>query len=90
VAIVAIGAWAATRPQHRAARAAERKRLLARREKLLGDLVRLETEHRAGRGQTARYPTRREELVSALEHIYGALDSDDTSPEPAGRAGAAA
>jgi len=90
IAIIAIGAWAATRPQDRAARAVERKRLLARREKLLGELVRLETDHRAGRGQAARYAARREELVSALEHLYGALDSDDTSPEPAGRAGVAA
>ena len=37
-----------------------------------------------------RYATRREELVAALEHVYGALDTDDTSPEPATRTGVAA
>ncbi len=40
--------------------------------------------------QEARYAARREELVSALELVYGALDSDDTGPEPADRAGLAA
>ena len=86
MAMVAIGAWAATRPQDRAARVAERKRLIARREKLFGDLVRLEADHRAGRVAEARYATRREDLVSALEHVYGALDTEDDaspSPEPA-------
>jgi hypothetical protein len=33
---------------------------------------------------------RREELIAALERIYGALDGDDTGPEPADRAGLAA
>ncbi len=89
IAMVAIGAWAATRPQDHAARTAERKRLLARREKLFGDLVRLEGDHRAGRVAEARYAARREDLVSALEHVYGALDTEDDtspSPEPASRA----
>jgi hypothetical protein len=78
--------WAATRPEDRTARAAERKRLLARRDKLFGELVRLEADHRSGRAGGARYTARREELVAALEHIYGALDCDDTTPEPADRA----
>jgi len=86
MAIVAAGLWAATRPEDRTARAAERKRLLARREKLFGELVRLEADHRAGRAGDARYAARREELVAALEHVYGALDSDDTTPEPADQA----
>ena len=86
IAIVAAGLWAATRPEDRTTRAAERKRLLARREKLFGELVRLEADHRAGRAGDARYAARREEIVAALEHVYGALDSDDTTPEPADRA----
>ena len=86
IAILAGGLWAATRPEDRAALAAERKRLFTRRDKLFGELVRLESDHRTGRGNEARYAARREELVTALEHIYGALDSDDTSPEPADRA----
>jgi hypothetical protein len=70
------------------ARAAERKRLLAKRDKLLGQLVRLERDHRSGKGDPSAYPARREELMHALEHIYGALD-DDAGPDPA-RAGLAA
>ena len=89
--ILAAGVWAATRPQDRAARAAERKRLVARREKLFGELMRLETERRSGRGDPARHVARREEILAALEHVYGALDSDDaTTPEPESRAGFAA
>ena len=86
IAIAAAGAWGATRPEDRAARAAERKQLLARRDKLFGELVRLEGEHRSGRGNPAKHAARREELVAALEHVYGALDSDDTTPEPADQA----
>lgn len=80
MAILAAGAWAATRPEDRAVQIAERKRLLARRDKLLAELVRLETDRRNGRVDGGRYAARREDLVAALEHIYGALDSDDTSP----------
>jgi hypothetical protein len=88
--IVGIGVWSASRrPDDRAAQAAERKRLTTRRQKLLNDLVKLETDYRHRRVDAVRYQTRREELVTALEHIYGALD-DDTSPGPTGRAGFAA
>jgi hypothetical protein len=71
--------------------AAERKKLLARRERLLNDLARLEQDHRSGRGAYAddsRYAARREELIAALETVYSALDED--GPEPADRAGVAA
>jgi hypothetical protein len=61
-------------------RTAERKRLTARRERLLNDLVRLEADQRAGRGDARRYASRREELVAALEHVYGALDDDTAAP----------
>jgi hypothetical protein len=85
VAIVLIGLWAATRPQDPAEAAAERKRLVARREKLFQDLVRLENDHRRGRIDEARYTARREEMLAALEHVYGALDTDGSSSEPADR-----
>jgi hypothetical protein len=88
VGIVLVGCWGSRRPDDAAVRSAERKRLVARREKLFQDLVRLETEHRHLRG--ARYTPRREELLAALERVYGALDTDDTSPEPADRTGFAA
>jgi hypothetical protein len=78
--IVLIGLWATRRPVPPDARAAERKRLVARREKLLHELVRLEAEHRKGKDESPRQAARREELFSALEQVYGALDTDDTSP----------
>jgi hypothetical protein len=79
VAIIALGVWAATRHQDETA---ERKRLVARREKLLNDLVRTESDRRSGRIDAPRYAARRAELVAALEGVYGELD-DDTSVEPA-------
>ena len=86
--VIVAGAWATMRGASDVdARASERKRLVARREKLFGDLVRLEREHHQGRGDERRYVSRREELVSALEHIYGALDSDDALPDPGSTAG---
>ena len=76
VLIIAIGAWAASRPREQeAASAAEQKRLSARREKLFADLVKLEADARTGRVDPARYAGRREELVAALENVYGALDT---------------
>jgi hypothetical protein len=90
VGIVVVGLLAAGRPGDAKSQGDERKQLIARREKLFQDLLRLETDHRRGRGDQSRYATRRQELVAALEHVYGALDTDDTSPEPANRTGLAA
>jgi hypothetical protein len=88
--IVVVGFWAATRSTESGDRAADRKRLIARREKLFQDLVRLEQDRRRGRVAEPRYSARREELLAALENVYGALDEDDAGPEPASRAGVAA
>ena len=90
-AVVALGAWFATRPSgDAAADAAERKRLIARREKLFNELARLEQDHRGGRVDDRRYAPRREELVSSLEAIYNALESHEPVADPAGRAGVTA
>jgi hypothetical protein len=88
-AIVLAGAWAAWKPAA-VDRAGERARLVARREKLLQDLVRLEQDQRRGRIDASRYARRREELIAALEHVYGALDTIDPGAGPTGRAGLAA
>ena len=89
-AIVVTGVWISRRPgEDVEARAAERKRLVARREKLFNELVRLEHEHRSGKMAPGRYATRREDLLGGLEHVYGALDSDDSGPEPTNRSGVA-
>ena len=96
LAIVFAGVWASTRNRDdAAARASERKRLVARRERLLADLVRLERSRadsaREGRDdKDDKYRTRREEIVAALEQVYGALDSDGITPEPGKTAGVAA
>jgi hypothetical protein len=88
--IAAVGVVAAWRPANAHSRGDERKQLIARREKLFQDLLRLETDQRRGKGDGARYAARREALLAELEHVYGELDTDDTSPEPARRAGLAA
>jgi hypothetical protein len=90
VGIVLVGLLGARTAAGDETLATERKRLVVRREKLLQELVKLERDHRAGRSDEGRYTRRREELMQALERIYGALDSDDAGPEPADRAGLAA
>jgi hypothetical protein len=86
IGIVVVGLLAAG-PSDPKSRGEERRQLIARREKLFQDLLRLEVDHRRGRGDQSRYAGRRQELVAAHEHLYGALDTDDTSPEPANRTG---
>jgi hypothetical protein len=88
-AIVAVaGAWYATRsPAESTTQAVERKRLLARREKLLGELARLEKDRRSGRTNDRRSATRREELVSSLEQVYSALDTEEAGLDTTERSG---
>jgi hypothetical protein len=75
VAVLIVGGvWGATRKDE-PVRADERKRLIARRDKLFQELVRLEADQRRGKSN----PVRREELMSSLEQVYGALDSTDAA-----------
>jgi len=74
--VVLAGVWAGTRKRQGEAVDAERKRLAARREKLFGELVKIERDRRGGKSDD-RSERRREELVAQLEHIYGALDDPD-------------
>jgi hypothetical protein len=90
VVVILAGVWASTRRPDPGARASERKRLIARREKLFQDLLRLENDQRRGKIDGRRFSVRREELLASLEQVYGALDSDDLTPEPTGREGLAA
>jgi hypothetical protein len=86
VLILSAGVWAATKTGEPAAdQAGERKRLIARREKLFSDLVRLENDYRAGRANAQRRASRREELLAALEQVYGALDVQATAPPAVAR-----
>lgn len=68
----------------------QRKQLVARREKLFQELVRHENDFRRGKVDKNRYAARREELLAALEHVYGALETDGSGPDPTGRTGIAA
>jgi hypothetical protein len=80
MAIAVVGLWSARQPaSDPAGAAAEQRRLIARRDKLLNSVVRLEQDRRQEKIDEQRYRTRREELMTALEHIYGALDAHDTS-----------
>ncbi len=78
--IAVVGTWASATPEDPKKRN-DRQPLIARREKLFQELVRLENDRRANRGDRLRYITRREELVSALEQLYGALDTDEPTVE---------
>jgi hypothetical protein len=82
VLIIVGGVWATMSAGSNAIdHAGERKRLIARREKLFGDLVRLENDYRAGRTDAQRRALRREDLVAALEQVYGALDVQTAAPQ---------
>ncbi len=76
--IAIVGLVAMMRPVDQDQRGSERKRLVARREKLFQELVRLEQDHRRGRLDAARYGERRESLLGALDQVYGALADGDT------------
>jgi len=89
--VVVVGVWASGRPAgDPSGDAAERKRLIARRDRLFNDLVRLERDHRSGRGDERRYSIRREEIMTALENVYSTLDSGGDAPDSSDRAGLAA
>lgn len=69
--VVATGAWLAFGPSKRDD---TRGRLTASRDRLYGELARLEEQHRTGRVDDQRYHARRPQLVAELERIYGELD----------------
>jgi hypothetical protein len=87
--IVAAGVLFALRPAPDTTDAGERRKLVARREKLLRELVRVERDHSAGRLDARQHTRRRDELLAALEHVYGALDTDEVALERPVRRGAA-
>lgn len=89
VTILGAGIWFSRAPKT-PERSSERKRLVARRERLFQELVKLEADALKGRADPVRDTARREQLLGELEHIYGALDTDDIGPGPADRAGRAA
>jgi hypothetical protein len=71
--IVAAGAWIASGGD--TVVEPHRQRLETKREHLFADLVKLESQHLAGRGDPARYAARRRELVDQLERVYADLEA---------------
>lgn len=73
VAIAGAGIWAATGVRVRGLES-EPQKLEARREQLFAELLKLEEQHRAGRGDASRYQPRRRDLIAQLEQVYMRLD----------------
>ncbi len=75
--ILAVGGWFAVKGGEPRERGQERQHLVARREKLLQELTRLEQDQRRGKVDAARFTGRREDLVRSLEAVYATLDQED-------------
>jgi hypothetical protein len=69
--IFAIGGWLAFAGS---GREDKQRQLIARRDSLLGELVKLEEQHRGGRVDDSKYQSRKRHLMAELERIYGELD----------------
>jgi hypothetical protein len=74
--VIAIGFWAAGRRTPPTANAARVKQLTVKREKLYGELVRLEQQRRAGQVDAIKYAERRPALMAQLERVYRDLDAE--------------
>ena len=86
--ILGIGGWGAAAVPGPAAGDRGRDRLVARREALFMDLVKVERQHRAGKIGATKHRSRRAELFRALERVYQRLEEDAAPAVPTG-AGAA-
>ena len=75
VLIIGCGVWA-TVTSGDSVSAGRHQTLQGRRERLFRDLVRLERQHRSGTIDPTRYATRRQELVTRLDQVYGKLDEE--------------
>jgi hypothetical protein len=73
-AILLGGLWGMRRRPADPGAVDRRRRLEAKRDRLFGDLVALEEQHRVGATDAERYATRRRELVAALERLYAEID----------------
>lgn len=74
--MLALGFWGAGRRPSPTANAARAKQLAGKREKLYGELVRLEQQRRAGTIDAAKYAERRPALLAQLERVYRDLDAE--------------
>jgi hypothetical protein len=74
--MIAGAMWAAVKGPSRSTNAARVKQLVARREKIFSELVRLEQQKRSGSLDAARYAERRPALMTQLERVYRDLDAE--------------
>ncbi len=81
VAIGGLGTWLAVTARSSSGKV--RETLIARRERLMGDLVRLEVRRRAGE-LPARDAARRQRILAELEQVYGELDDSYAGPHESG------
>jgi hypothetical protein len=75
-AILLGGLWGMRRRKPTSGEIDRRRRLESKRDRLFGDLVALEEQHRAQTVDAERYEARRRELVAALERLYAELDEE--------------
>jgi hypothetical protein len=78
LALVVLGGgfWAASRRPLPGSNAGRIKQLSGKREKIYGELVRLEQQRRAGSVEEAKYAERRPALMAQLERVYRDLDAE--------------
>ena len=84
LSILAFGGWGAAKTPAAADAGKSRERLLARREALFLDLVKVERQHRDGRIGPTKHKSRRAELCRALERVYQRLEEDAAPAAPVG------
>ena len=84
VVILSLGGWGAAATPGTAGADKTHERLLARREALFLDLVKVERQHRDGKIGPTKHRSRRAELFRALERLYQRLEDEDVAPEPVG------
>jgi hypothetical protein len=75
-AIIGIACWAAAKGPRPGGDSARVKQLTSKREKIYGDLIKLEQQRRAGTVDAARYADRRPALLAQLERVYRDLDAE--------------
>jgi len=76
ILIIGLAGWSASRKAARTASAARVKQLTGKREKIYGELVRLEQQRRTGSIDPAKYAERRPALIAQLERVYRDLDAE--------------
>jgi hypothetical protein len=80
--VIGAGVWLAMAPGHGAA--ATVRQLAARREQLLGELVKLEAQHAHGRLDEPRYSIRKQVVIGHLERLYADLEEAGQQPSDQG------